>query len=51
MSSNYPPVIYSLRRVAEQDIASGAARGYAPIDDGSSTVAYRFDANQAIMDP
>ena len=30
MSSNYPPLIYSLRRVAEQDIASGAARGYAP---------------------
>jgi len=33
-----------------QGIAPGAVRRYAPAD-GSSTVAYRFAANQPIMDP
>jgi len=36
--------------LAKQGIAPGAARRYAPAD-GSSTVAYRFAANQAVMDP
>jgi len=34
----------------KERIAPGAARRYAPAD-GSSTVAYRFAANQAIMNP
>jgi len=34
----------------QEGIAPAAARRYAPAD-GSSTVAYRFAANQATMDP